>query len=667
MMPGRDYIPGKRACSSLFLFFTLFSYCIAQIVVPRPLSQRLTGYKIDAFLDTGEKTAKGKMEAFWVNNSKDYVRDVWLHMYLNAFSNNKTTFYKESGGSPGSTRENLGWIRIINISDKNGNNLGPLMRYISPDDGNPDDRTVLQIMLPESASPGDTVFINTEFESKLPSNIRRTGYSGDFYFVAQWFPKFGVYEPAGMRYAVKGGWNCHQFHGNSEFYSNHSVYDVTLTVPENYVVGTGGMTLSEKMNGDGTKTLVTRAEDIVDFAWTAWPGYAVYKDKWNHVDITFLAPPERKNQAQRHLTAVKYALEYLTTNVGLFPWPHLTFVDPPSIGSGAGGMEYTTLFTTMSAYGLPDYILMPEMVTVHEFGHAYFMGILASNEFEEPWLDEGVNTYWEERIMDHYYGNGAGMINHPLFKVSDRSTARMTYIMSPSRQAASNDHYSWDYPHGTYGMLSYQKTAAWLHTLTGIIGEEKMNEAFREYYRQWAFKHPSGKDFVDVFNKTVPVIYGGRYGEGLNWFFSQTLYGTGICDYKVANIINRKIRNFEGAVFADDSVGIIKEKTDDDTLYMSTVQLQRDGELTLPVDILIHFDDSTELTEFWDGLTRVKDFSYTGTRKIEWVKIDPEFKNPMDINYINNSMAVKPDRKPIRLIFRKIAVLILLFIDFISI
>ena len=88
--------------------------------------------------------------------------------------------------------------------------------------------------------PGDTVFIKVVFETKLPLITRRTGYSDDFYFVAQWFPKFGVYEPAGMRYAAKGAWNCHQFHANSEFYSNHSLYDVNITVPKEYVVGTGG-------------------------------------------------------------------------------------------------------------------------------------------------------------------------------------------------------------------------------------------------------------------------------------------------------------------------------------------------------------------------------------------------------------------------------------------
>ncbi|MBP8958861.1 MAG: M1 family metallopeptidase [Bacteroidales bacterium] len=652
------------------LFFTLlllsFSLvdAITQIVVTVPLSARLTGYKIDAVLDPDEKIVKGKMEAFWVNNSSDIVPDVRLHMYLNAFSSNKTTFFKESGGTPGSDRKDIGWIRICSLKESNGTNLVPLMKFISPDDGNPDDRTVLQVVLPKPALPGDTVFIVSEFESKLPSRMIRTGYADDFFFVGQWFPKFGVYESAGMRNRLTGGWNCHQFHANSEFYANHSVYDVNITVPTGFVVGSGGMTLSEKDNGDSTKTVTIRAEDIVDFAWTAWPGYNIYTDRWRNVNIILLCPPEKKGLVQRHLVAVKNALEYLDANVGPYPWPHLTFVDPPVKGMGAGGMEYTTLFTTASVPGLPEYMLSPESVTVHEFGHAYFMGILASNEFEEPWLDEGVNSYWEQRIMDHYYGNGAGVINHPLLKVSDRSTARSDYVTSPSKQAVTNAEYSWNYPHGTYTIMSYRKPAAVLHTLTGIIGEDTMNEVFREYYRKWAFKHPSGKDFIEVFNNTVPRLHGQKYGTDLNWFFNQTLYGTGICDYKVINIINRKISSLEGAASIYDSVEVVKNVTKDDSLYSSVVQLQRDGELMLPVEILVRFDNGEEVTEQWHGKTRVKDLKYTGTNKVEWVKIDPEYKNMMDINYINNSMTINADEKPVKILFNKLVSIMMLFLDF---
>ena len=189
--------------------------------------------------------------------------------------------------------------------------------------------TVMKISLPKPAFPGDTVFLKMDFHVKLPAKIIRTGYTDDHFFVAQWFQKFGVYEPSGMRYSITGGWNRHQFHSRSEFYSDHSVYDVKINLPEEYVVGTGGVLLNEAVAGDGSKNLTYRAEDIVDFAWTAWPGYAVYTDHWKDVKITFLLPQDRINQVDRQLAAVKNALEYFSENVGPYPWPYLTFVDPP--------------------------------------------------------------------------------------------------------------------------------------------------------------------------------------------------------------------------------------------------------------------------------------------------------------------------------------------------
>ncbi|MFA5818217.1 MAG: M1 family metallopeptidase [Bacteroidales bacterium] len=656
----------KKILIYLFAWLITVPTVKSQIINKVPLSARQTYYNIDANLDILSKIVKGEMETYWVNKSTDIVPDVQLHLYLNAFRNSRTTFNKESGSSPAYNKSDSGWIDIITLTDWDGKDLIPGMQYISPDDGNSDDMTVLKINLPKAANPGDTVFLKINFESKLPSKIIRTGNTDDYYFVAQWFPKFGVYEPAGMRYATKGGWNCHQFHRNSEFYSNHSVYDVKITVPKEYVVGSGGMLMAEvDSDTEGkNKTLTYRAEDIVDFAWTAWPGYAVFTEQWEHVKITLLLPKERIDQVERQFTAVKNALEYLTKNVGPFPWPHLTFVDPPAKGSGAGGMEYTTLFTSTSFTGIPDFLHLPEMVTIHEFGHAYFMGILASNEFEEPWLDEGVNSFWEERIMDHYYGENSGMINHPLLKVADKSMSRLSYINSDSRQAVSNAENSWNYPHGTYGMMSYNKTATWLYTMMGIIGEETTNEVFREYYKKWAFKHPSGKDFVSVVNEVVTRMNGDKFGTDMNWFFDQTLYGTGLCDYKVANFYNNKLNLSRRNINGGDSID--KKLSDGDSLYKSVVELERVGEVMLPVDVLVHFKNGDEVHESWDGKSRFKDFVYTGARMIEWVKIDPEFKIRMDVNYINNSRTSDPDRVPVRRLTDKLISFMQFFINFIS-
>ena len=632
----------------------------SQVINKVPLSPRITGYTINAKLNPKAKSVEGIMEAFWVNQTTETVPDIQLHLYMNAFKSCKSTFYKESGGTPGKDPIDIGHVDIKSFTSKDGTDFLPLVRYIHPDNNDKSDSTVIEVMLPKPAKPGDTVAVSISFVTKLPSKIRRTGYNGDFFFVGQWFPKFGVYEPAGMRYRNIGGWNCHQFHANSEFYSDHSVYDVKITVPKEYVVGTGGMLLGEADVDANTKVQTWRAEDIVDFAWTAWPGYAVFTDKWRNVNIRLLIPKTRLEQVGRQFTAIKNTLEYFDKNVGPYPWPHVTIVDPPAYASGAGGMEYTTLFTSESFYKIPGSIHLPEMVTVHEFGHAYLMGILASNEFEEPWMDEGINSFLEERIMDHYWGENSGMIDLPMLKISDESISRISYARSENRQVVSNNEYSWNYPYGTYGMVTYQKTATWLYTLMGIIGEDATNEVFREYYKRWAFKHPSGKDFVNVVNDVVKRIYGDKYGPDMNWFFDQTLYGTGICDYKVVGIVNNwQNPKIKKDITSGRSMAI-------DSLNKSVARLERAGDLIFPVDVLVHFIDGKEIHESWDGKSRFKDYTYYGEKNILWVKIDPDFKIRMDVDIINNSMTENPDRVPLRRFSDKIISFLQFFISIVT-
>ncbi len=611
-----------------------------QAIFDVPLSERTTGYDIAAVLDAESKTVTGDMTAWWVNRSSMPVDHALLHLYLNAFSSNKSSFASSGRWSPAGD-EGWGYVRINRMSDEYGNDLTMTMHHVAPDDGNINDRTVLHIDLPQPVQPGDTLKLNILFESKLPSPIVRTGFNKDYFWVAQWFPKFGVYETAGMRQRESDGWNCHQFHPNSEFYSNHSVYNVSVTIPSDYVAGSGGQLVEEIDNGDGTRKIRWRAEDIVDFAWTAWPGYKVVRDKWRGVDITFLTSEKGLKIADNQINAVKNGLEYLDARVGPYPWPHLTFVDPPMEGAGAGGMEYTTIFTSAGSGMIPTFLKMAEMVSIHEFGHAYFMGILASNEFEEPWLDEGVNSYWEERIVDHYYGGGYGIIRLPFIKFSDADMARTSYIGSPSRQASTNDLPSWLYPHGTYGMMSYQKAATWLHTLEGIISTETMDNVFREYYRRWAFKHPSGKDFIETVNDVVKIEHGEKFGSDMNWFFDQVLYGTEICDYRVSGVTSRKITGYSG-IADGDSVTFTRSDRKSDTLYLSRVGIERIGGMMLPVEVLVRFDNGDEVIEEWDGRERFMDFEYTGTRKVTRVIIDPDNKIDLDINRINNSWTDDP-------------------------
>ena len=157
---------------------------------------------------------------------------------------------------------------------------------------------------------------------------------------------------------------------------------------------------------------------------------------------------------------------------------------------------------------------------------------------------------------------------------------------------------------------------------------------FREYYRRWAFKHPCATDFIDVVNDVVTKRHGDAYGENMNWFFDQVLYGTQICDYRVSNIYN-----------------VNTEKGTESTVFLS-----RDGDMIMPIEVLIHFSNGDEQLEYWDGKERYKSFEYLrgkGT-KVTWVKIDPEYKNRMDANFTNNSKTLERDKNPIKKMANKL-------------
>ncbi len=651
---------------AFILFGALLNFLIApeigaQQISPDSLSPRITRYKINAVLDPVSKTVKGEVILTWRNPSKDTVSDLQFHLYLNAFKNNRSTFKAQGKGS-GTDPVDYGYIDIDDLKTSSGEDLTGKIRFIQPDEEKipqklylPDERplkpdiygkdqTVMAVTLPQPVLPDSSVSLTMAFTSKLPKLDFRTGYSKDYFFVAQWFPKLGVYEPSGLRYARKGGWNTHQFHPSSEFYADHSLYEVAITLPAEYTVGSGGKLMNEVSSGEN-KTLTYRAEDIVDFAWTASKNYRIVDDKWEQVNIRLLIQPEHFYQAERHIKAAKYALEYLNAHVGPYPWDHLTIVDPPAYGSGAGGMEYTTMITAGTLYMLPPQIHLPELVTIHEFGHAYFMGILANNEFEEPWLDEGVNTYWETRIMDWAYGPKSGVLSFPFFHIGDVEFSRISWLMGYRPNLVPTYNNSWSFPRNTYGPSVYQKPAVMLTTLERMIGQENMDLIFKRYYARWAFNHPSSRDFIRVVNEVVTERFGNTFGENMNWFFDQFLYGTAAVDYALRTIRISPVYEKGGWYDKDGSKTFIESERITG-MFRSVVQLERLEEGILPMEILVRFDNGEVVTEKWDGKDKIHDLVYEKPSRVVSAWIDPQSKILLDANLLNNSFTLQPSAKP---------------------
>ena len=604
-----------------------------------PLSPRLANYQIDVTLDPATKKLTGRETLTWRNPSSDVIRELRFHLYLNAFRNDKSTFMRESGGQlrgdqiDRNAKENsYGSIDVVSMKVRGGQALA--YQFIRPDDNNKDDYTVVRVPLNEPVGPGETIVLDIAFRAKLPKIFARTGFSRDYFLVGQWFPKIGVYEPVGTRYSTQGQWNCHQFHADSEFYADYGVYDVNITTPKEYWVGATGLMTGEKSGPNNTKTTRWHAEDVVDFAWTASPHFQVVEGQWKRpvggpttggaVKIELLMQPEHVHQAGRHMDAVKRALAYFDKNLGRYPFSNLTVVDPPLHASGSGGMEYPTFITAGTAWFLPDGARFPEIVTVHEFGHQYFMQLLASNEFEEAWLDEGFNQYYEGRIMDDWYGPRSSQINLFGFRMGDLESSRDSYVHQDNPAIGSSFGNTWQLPEGQYGVLTYSKTATWLRTLEGLVSRRVMDEIMQTYLIRWRFKHPNAQSFIDIVNEIVPKRLGQRYGPDMNWFFDQALYGDKVVDYQLRSIKNKK----QGS------------------RQQSTITVQRNGDGQMPVDIRVHFDDGKERMLFWDGKVRQRTFTLTEKADVVWATVDPEQKIYMDTNLNNNSLTLKPSSAP---------------------
>jgi hypothetical protein len=379
------------------------------------------------------------------------AREILLHLYLNAFRNNRSTFMKESRGQH--RRRTMeagewGWIELTSVKIGNGPDISDLVRYVQPDDGNIHDRTVAAVPLDAEVPGGESVLLNLEFEARLPHAFARTGHKGDFYLVAQWYPKPGVLQE-------ETGWNAHQFHANSEFFADFADFDVRITIPEGYVVGaTGRQVETPSDNPDGTTTYHFAQTDVHDFAWTADPDFLTRVRRFSYADqrdesqerelaailgygledlalgdvqVTLLLQPEHEHQADRIFRAAFAAIRQYGYWYGRYPYETLTIVDPQHGARGAGGMEYPTLIAIGSDWLSPAASLSPEGVTIHEFGHQYWYGLAASNEFEEAWLDEGFTTYSTGKVLDAVYGPrrrimsfaGLSLVLHPLARMPE--------------------------------------------------------------------------------------------------------------------------------------------------------------------------------------------------------------------------------------------------------
>ncbi|HZU84095.1 MAG TPA: M1 family metallopeptidase, partial [Polyangiaceae bacterium] len=452
-------------------------------------------YTLRASLDPVLHTVHGEGTIVWRNTSEQPVRELWVHLYLNAFKNERSAFLRERIGGRGSRDpEDWGWIdvRELALRDADGPpvDLRSAMETASPDDG---DETDARVRLPRAVAPGEAITLDVVFDDKLPSVVERTGYRGGFHMVGQWFPKVARLEPDGT-------WAHFAFHHLSEFYADFGTYDVTIDVPEGFVVGATGPAIESRVF-DRRRVERHVQRDVHDFAWAAWDEFRTERRTIDGVDVEVLYPPGCAAMARRELDALRFALPYFSSRYGRYPYGLLTVVHPPEDAAEAGGMEYPTLITTGSPWWTPPGVLAPEIVTVHELGHQWFYGLVATDERAWPMLDEGVNQFAEIDAMEKWRGPGS-LVDLAGLRVSDAAVQAVAGNLAAHDEPVAQpaDRFS---SGAAYGRLVYARTASVLATLARVYGDEAVGRALGRYARRFRFEHPGPEQLASAFEREL--------------------------------------------------------------------------------------------------------------------------------------------------------------------
>lgn len=593
--------------------------------------QQEVNYTIRVALDDANHELTADVSIEYINNSPDFIDVIYMHLWPNAYSSHKTALAKqllENGETKFyySKEEDRGYIDSLDFKVN-----GTKVKW-DYDTKNPD---ICKLSLNEALRPGAKLTITTPFHVKIPlGEYSRLGHMGQSYQVTQWYPKPAVYD--------RNGWNPMPYLDQGEFYSEYGSFDVSITLPKNYVVGaTGDLVNGEaelkwlneiaeqtktKTNFGGstfpkssseTKTLRYKQTRVHDFAWFADKRYNVLKGE--------VEMPETKrkvttwamftdDEAKLWKDAIEYlndATLFYSEKVGEYPYNHVTAVDGAL--SAGGGMEYPNV-TVIGHSGNKRTL---EQTIMHEVGHNWFYGIIGSNERVHPWMDEGMNSFIEARYMQHKYPDMTfadaigGSLPYPVLKFlgADKfpqsAMNELGYLFSARENLDQPvEFHSAEYMKVNYGTVVYMKTALIMEYLMGYLTEERMDAIMHNYFDKWKFKHPMPEDF-----KKVALETGGK----IDWFFDDMVNTSKKLDYKVLSV-----------------------KEDKESKRWK-LKVHNSGKINGPVSITAYKKDSAVATEWFDGFAKTRTLEFP---EGDYDKFIINEKAP-EINKNNNTIRTK--------------------------
>ncbi len=511
--------------------------CTFSVFSQTPYWQQRTDFKITVSLNDTANTLKGYEEISYYNNSPDTLSFIWFHVWLNAYKNDRTAFSDqllENGRTDFyfSDEHKKGYINRLSFKVDNVNALT---------EDHPQHQDIIKLVLPTALTPGKTIKIETPFHVKLPYNFSRGGYAGQSYQITQWYPKPAVYD--------RTGWQEMPYLDQGEFYSNFGKFDVEITVPENYAVAATGdlQNAAEKewlrnrpfqvidaddlskggnakradalspipASSSTTKTLRYVQDNVHDFAWFADKRFSVKYDTMQTASgkikalYAFVLPANEK----WWVNSIEYIKKSILSKnewLGEYPYNVVTVVDNAALSGG--GMEYPTITLVTAGGGEPEL----ERVINHEVGHNWFYGILATNERSFPWMDEGINTFYDHRYRREYVSeNNRVKLKAGRF-IESRVPENIEQPVVESVIKIKKDQpiatHSANFSALNYGLIGYIKAGLWMEKLEADLGRELFDKVMKAYYEKWKFRHPqpenfkataeeiSGRDLTDIFN-----------------------------------------------------------------------------------------------------------------------------------------------------------------------
>lgn len=598
--------------------------------------QQEVNYTIDVKLDDKQHELHGNISIEYINNSPDTLHGLYMHLWPNAYKNHQTALAKQLLESDAtefyySKEEERGYIDSLDFMVDN-----QTVRW----NYDKDYIDIAFLKLNNSLLPGKKITITTPFKVKIPvGKFSRLGHDDKSYMISQWYPKPAVYD--------KNGWNQMPYLNQGEFYSEFGSFDVKITLPAFYRVGATGdlQTASEIAFLDSLavitqslqspekgffnfpkeeplKTIHYKQKNVHDFAWFCSREYYVRKgevelpNSGRRVTTYTMFSEEGFNAWRNSIEYMNDALYYYSKWLGDYPYNQATAVE--GLLDAGGGMEYpnVTVITSM------EDPFMLEVTIMHEIGHNWFYGILGSNERKHPWMDEGLNSYYEARYINTKYPN-AGMMGKEKsgilgFLGLNKSNHLTQFELGYLFQARKNEDQPIELPSEkfselNYGAIVYGKSALVFTYLEAYLGQEKMDEIMKAYYEKWKFKHPQPEDLRAIFEE--------KSGKDLSWFFDEIIGTNKKIDYKIKSVKKGLCSNsFTGDCYK--------------------VKIKNKNGIASPFSLsYINNENKISATEWFDGFTGTKtvDVFFMNPDKI---RIDAN-ENIPEINRQNNTIRTK--------------------------